>query len=232
MTLRDRQILSEDSPPPPPAERALRDRTPYVSYAVIGMSVLMFLLGDRLIGPTVLQAPGSRPVGLQPWTLYGPLVRAGQWGRVVGYLFEHGGPIHIFFNMSAVWSLGTVLERLIGNWRFLVISAITALGASAMVLYVNFGVPTVGASGMILGWAGAFLPILPRESRRSLLVQLLPVAVISALPGVSWAGHLGGFVMGIGCGFALRQGPKRFALLAPVLLFLAAAATVVATFHA
>jgi membrane associated rhomboid family serine protease len=61
-----------------------------------------------------------------------------------------------------------------------------------------------------------------------LLVWLVQIAVISLIPGVSWQGHLGGFVFGVLCGLALRAGPRAFPYLAPLLLFLASAAVVVA----
>ena len=55
-----------------------------------------------------------------------------------------------------------------------------------------------------------------------------PDRAISLLPFVSWAGHLGGFVFGLPCGLALRAGPRTFPYLAPILLFVSAAAAVAA----
>ena len=81
------------------------------------------------------------------------------------------------------------------------------------------------ASGMILGWGGAMLVTAGRELRRSLLIWLAQIAVISLLPGISWAGHLGGFLFGLPMGLALRSGPRAFSRAAPLLLAIAAGVT-------
>jgi membrane associated rhomboid family serine protease len=199
--------------------------TPLVCYAVIGLSVGMFFLFDNMLPRTMLPELG----GTLRWgALYGPLVQQGEWWRVLGTAIEHGGPIHLLFNMSVVWTMGTTLERSMGSGRFLLLSLITALGSSFFVLLFAFDSPTVGASGMILGWGGCMLPISTREGRKDLFIWLAQILVISLLPGISWQGHLGGFLFGLPVGFALRMGPRRFRLIAPILLLLAAAATVLA----
>ncbi|AFE06051.1 rhomboid family protein [Corallococcus coralloides DSM 2259] len=211
-------------PPPGPPQRALP--TPYVSFAIIAGAVGMFFLSPSLGRPLVID---GRTLGLVgPLALYGPWVQAGEYWRLLGMVFEHGGAMHLLFNMLAVYSLGASLERGIGSLRFLGLSLVTALGGSAFALFFNFDTVTVGASGMILGWGGAMLPILTQQGRREHMFWLVQVAVISLLPGVSWAGHLGGFVFGLPCGMALRMGPKVYSRAIPVLLFIAAALAVVA----
>jgi rhomboid protease GluP len=63
-----------------------------------------------------------------------------------------------------------------------------------------------------------------RQGRQSLAWLLIQVAVISLIPGVSWQGHLGGFLAGLACGGLLRLGPQRFNALWPVLALGLAAA--------
>jgi membrane associated rhomboid family serine protease len=130
--------------------------------------------------------------------------------------------------MSVVVTLGFSLERAIGSLRFLGMALITALGASIFSLFFNFGIVTVGASGMILGWAGGMLPISTRQGRQDLFIWLAQVAVISLLPGVSWAGHLGGFLFGLPCGLALRLGPRVYTRAIPLIL----AITLVVAYYA
>ncbi|RKH08501.1 rhomboid family intramembrane serine protease [Corallococcus praedator] len=213
--------------PPPPGPRVALPR-PYVCYALMAGAVAMFFLG-RSLGQTLV-GPDGTPVGhLPPLALFGPAVRAGEYWRLLGMVFEHGNALHLFFNMSVVFTMGQTLERGIGSLRFLALSLVTALGGSAFALFFNFNIVTVGASGMILGWGGAMLPIATQQGRKDLYFWLVQVAVISLLPGVSWAGHLGGFVFGLPCGMALRQGRKFYARAIPVLLFIAAALALVAS---
>jgi membrane associated rhomboid family serine protease len=50
----------------------------------------------------------------------------------ITYMFMHGGFAHIFFNMFALYSFGTVLESKWGSKRFLNFYLITGLGALAL----------------------------------------------------------------------------------------------------
>lgn len=228
--VRERRVLDEL----PPAEQApLRppesQRRPWVCWSIIALSVLMFLVGDRVLPSVTLLAPdGTYLRTLKPFALYGPLVREGHYWNLLGFNIEHGGAIHLLFNMSVVWTLGITFERELGSLRFLLLSLVTGLGSATFALVFNYNVETVGASGMILGWAGAMLPIATRQGQRELGVWLLQVAVISLLPGVSWAGHLGGFLFGIPCGVALRFGAKVYARAVPLLLAIAVATALIA----
>jgi rhomboid protease GluP len=197
-----------------------RRRIPWVCGFVLAASVALFLMKAGLMLQVTM--PGVGTFALQRFALFGPLVQQGEYWRLLSYAFEHGNAIHIFFNMSVVFSLGFDMERAIGSARFAFISLVTAVGAAAFSLFFDFGTPMVGASGMILGWAGAMLLLVTREGRRSLGIWLAQIAVISLLPGISWAGHLGGFLFGLPCGLAMKGGPRVFRLAAPVILFLTA----------
>jgi len=198
----------------PPAAPAARQPLPPFCTAVIATCVAVF----------VAQLLGLQVFAWQHWALFGPRVQTGQWWRVLTTVVVHGGTgdqafnlMHIFFNMMVVVNLGFAVERLLGTPRMVAVSLVSALGAAAMVLAFAFRQPTVGASGMILGWAGALLPVVNRQGRQSLAWLLIQVAVISLLPGVSWQGHLGGFLAGLACGGLLRLGANRFDRLWPLL---------------
>jgi rhomboid protease GluP len=215
-----------DAPPPGPPPR----RWTPVCTAVLALSVAMFFLDGFLLRRGLI--PGGEwleRVG-KPLALYGPLVQHGQPWRVLTYAFEHGGPLHLLFNMSAAFTLGPSLERAIGAWRLVGLSLVTCIGSAAFALLFDFEQPTVGASGMILGWLGALLPIAPRYTRRQLGMWLLQIALISLIPGVSWAGHLGGVLFGLPCGLALKMGKAVYARALPLLLFIAAVVAVFAAY--
>ncbi|AKQ65357.1 rhomboid family protein [Myxococcus hansupus] len=226
MSSRPRRIL--DAPPSGPGADGPGPRQsvpgpplprPWVCYVIIAGAVGMFL-AEQLLAISMRVSSPSGSIVLPPLALYGPAVQAGQYWRLLGAVLEHGGAIHLLFNMSVVVTLGFTLERGIGSLRFLGLSLVTALGASAFSLIFDFDVPTVGASGMILGWAGAMLPVATREGRRDLFIWLAQVAVLSLLPFVSWAGHLGGFLFGLPCGLALRMGRQVYARALPIILFI------------
>lgn len=61
----------------------------------------------------------------------------GVW-QVVSYMFLHGGPSHLFFNMFALMSFGTILEREWGVGRFLVFYFVCGVGAALVQLGVNW----------------------------------------------------------------------------------------------
>jgi membrane associated rhomboid family serine protease len=167
----------------------------------------------------------QQPELLSDTALYGPSVEAGQWYRLVSTVFMHGNLLHLFMNMSAVYTLGVQLERAVGSLRLLYVSAASALGAGAFVLLFGFGMPTVGASGVLCGYLGAMLPIATRAGRRWIWTTVLQIAVISLLPMVSWQGHLGGFAFGIAAGLLLKLPRGLFLPLSVALLSGAAAVT-------
>ncbi|MDY7229465.1 rhomboid family intramembrane serine protease [Hyalangium rubrum] len=235
---RQPRILDEPSPPPQPGQTppGPRQRVPWVGWTIILSCVAMAFLAKGL--PLVSSDPEAIELAQagHPLALYGPLVQRGEYWRMLTCAFEHGGPLHLLFNMSVVYTLGFMLERAIGSWRFLGLSVVTCLGSSAFALFFNFNEFTVGASGMILGWAGAMVPIATRQGRKELGFWLVQIAVISALPSIldlpisiSWAGHLGGFLFGLPCGIALRLGGPVYKRALPLILFITA---VVAMFAA
>jgi membrane associated rhomboid family serine protease len=50
--------------------------------------------------------------------------------QVVTHMFMHGGFIHLFFNMFALWMFGRILEQVWGPKRFLLYYLVTGLGAA------------------------------------------------------------------------------------------------------
>ncbi len=148
--------------------------------------------------------------------LYGPAVdQADQWWRIVTSGFLHGSPMHLAFNMYGLWVLGRPLEEGLGKARFALIYLAGLLGGSLAVLALDFEQPTLGASGAVLGLAGALAAVF--WSRGVSLTQS-PLTVILAMnlalpiliPRISFAGHLGGIMAGFAAGWLLSWLPVRF----------------------
>ena len=57
--------------------------------------------------------------------------------QIVTHMFMHGGLMHLFFNMFALWMFGRVLESVWGSRRFLIYYFVTGLGAVALHMFVN-----------------------------------------------------------------------------------------------
>lgn len=58
--------------------------------------------------------------------------------QLVTHIFMHGGLMHLFFNMFALWMFGRILEGVWGPKRFFIYYFVTGLGAAALHLFVNF----------------------------------------------------------------------------------------------
>jgi membrane associated rhomboid family serine protease len=135
------------------------------------------------------------------------------------YMFLHGGPLHILFNMLGIWMFGVELEARWGTRQFLKYYAITGIGAGLTVLAVSvlpFDWPliaatydhwTIGASGALYGVLVAFAFYYP--DRPLLMFFLFPipakyfVMIVGAMAFLaapnsraSESAHLGGLVIG------------------------------------
>ena len=199
---------------------------PWACAALIAIATVLFALQYYVVERFPPKSAAERlALTLRFGALFSPAVRNGQWWRTISYAFAHGSVVHLVFNMMAASALGVPLERRIGTSKFLQLSLITCLGSAAAVLVVPRAhtVPTVGASGMILGWAAALLFMLGRAQVRELGKMLLLNAVISLIPGISWQGHLGGFLFGLPCGYLLRRDATTFSSRAPILVAIAGA---------
>ncbi len=58
--------------------------------------------------------------------------------QVVTHMFMHGGLMHIFFNMYALWMFGQVLERVWGTKRFFIYYFVTGFGAVVLHSFVEY----------------------------------------------------------------------------------------------
>ena len=133
--------------------------------------------------------------------LFGPLVAAGDWWRLITAAFLHYGPIHLGLNMLALWWLGAPVELAIGRVRYLCLYLAAGLAGSAGALIANPTSVTVGASGAIFGLLGAGLILEYRATGRLagnyMTLIIINIAFTLAVPGISIGGHVGGLIAGI-----------------------------------
>lgn len=168
--------------------------------------VLNLVIINALVFLTQLAIDGvSEKIAL--WPFKSPYFEPYQ---LVTHMFAHGGWGHILFNMFALWSFGSLLERSWGPKRFLIFYL--ACGLTAGIAHLLFeNVPAVGASGAIMGLFAAFAYLFPNTQ---LIIFPIPVpikakfavaimAAIDLFGGVYPTGgniahfaHLGGLAMG------------------------------------
>lgn len=169
--------------------------------------------------------------------LYGstPTHVIGRYGAgavsAVTSVFLHGGFLHWFFNMLALWVYGRRVEDMCGPWRFLAFYLFCGVAANVLSTLAQIGsdTPSIGASGAVYGVMGAYLvlfptgrirtfillgivPIFPRIRAIFLILYFLAGQIIPAFNTLvhdtdyqigHWA-HLGGFFAGVFVMFFLR----------------------------
>ena len=176
-----------------------------VTKVLIGANVAVFLV-NLLQGASFGRNGGEL---FSQWALFGPLVAAGDWWRLITSAFLHGGLIHLAFNMLFLWWIGGPMEAAIGHARFIGLYVVSALAGAAGALVVQPEAVTVGASGALFGILGAAV-VFERQGYHVLGGQALGIVVINVaitflIPNISIGGHLGGFVGGALAGLVLSR---------------------------
>jgi membrane associated rhomboid family serine protease len=150
-------------------------------------------------------------------------VASGEYERLFTAMFMHFGILHLLMNMWALWILGRALEAMFGSARFVAIYLICGLGGNVAAYVFQPSALSAGASTAIFGLF-AVLFVALRRLRLS-TASVVPIIVINliftiSVPGISIAGHLGGFLAGavIGAGMAYAPARNRTAIQAATLL--------------
>jgi membrane associated rhomboid family serine protease len=104
----------------------------------------------------------------------------GELWRLGSYMFLHGSPYHLLFNMLALYMFGAEIEELWGSRRFVVFYFIVGIGSglfNAFNLLNPFTshIAVIGASGAVLGVMTVFASYFPR--RQILVFFLFPLEV-------------------------------------------------------
>nr|WP_069385521.1 rhomboid family intramembrane serine protease [Cellulosimicrobium cellulans] len=185
----------------------VRGGPPVVTFTIIGLCVVSWVLQ--------LVTEGD-------WTRlwwFAPVIGEPEPYRFLTSAFLHAtSPVHILFNMYALWITGPFLEQMLGRWRFAALYALSAVGGSVGYLVLAGGPladawyqPVVGASGAVFGLFGAVLVVLRRTGRNAMQIVVLigiNVALGFFFPGIAWQAHLGGLVVGALLGLAYAYAPR------------------------
>jgi rhomboid protease GluP len=196
---------ASDSPQPAPAPQAVRvsvpQSAPYMTYSIIGITVIFYILqlaSESVFGTDLLVIYGAR---------INESIRAGELWRFLTPVLLHGSLPHIGFNMYALLSFGTGLERHFGHGRFLLLYLLGAFAGNVASFLFSNGY-SVGASTAIFGLLGAEAVFLVQNRKlfagrfRSAIGNIIFIAainlfIIGSLPGIDNWGHIGGLLGGL-----------------------------------
>ncbi|MGN6372073.1 MAG: rhomboid family intramembrane serine protease [Solirubrobacteraceae bacterium] len=186
-------------------------RTPRVTYGLIAANVIVFLLERGQFGIGGAAVHGE--VVEKGWVARYPIAHEHEYWRLVTNGFLHAGLLHIFFNMYLLYVLGLMLEPALGSVKFAAIYFTALLAGSFGALFAT-AAPSVGASGAVLGLAGAAAVEL-RARRMSIMesgvgfVIIVTVALSFTVRGVSVGAHIGGLIGGTLAALAIRAADDR-----------------------
>jgi membrane associated rhomboid family serine protease len=200
-----------------------RRTLPVVTYGLIGVNVLVFLLelsgGDAFINA---------------WAFVPARFAANPGGQAITIftaMFMHGGWMHLLGNMLFLWIFGDNVEDRFGRLKFLLFYLLTGIAATfaQFALAPHSPVPNVGASGAIAGVLGAYILMFPQARVNVLLgrqVVAMPAIVVlgfwiavqlfsgvgtightgesAGTGGVAYMAHIGGFFTGLLLTFLFR----------------------------
>src|SRR3989338_2233664 len=197
-----------------------------INTILILITILMFFVFSLLIKFNVLTIddiaikPSNILEGKYLWTF-------------LTSMFMHGGFFHLFVNMFSLVFVGTFLQRILGQKRYLWLYLISGLFAGLFFVFLSlipvqflsadFDVFAVGASGALFGLIGLMMLLTPNLPVYMMFIPI-PIKIKYAAPGMLvllWlisvkgnipignTAHLGGLIAGLVYGFYLRNRYKN-----------------------
>ena len=190
-----------------PVRVSLPTPVPYVTYAIVGITSLVYLLQ---MASVAVYGYAQAAAGMDWLEAYGArindLIRAGELWRFLTPVLLHASIPHILFNMYALVIFGVGLERHFGHGRFLLLYLLGGFTGNVLSFVLSSGY-SVGASTAIFGlvWAeGVFLyqnrGLFGKQFGRAIGNVIFVVAVnlmLGLTPGIDNWSHVGGLLGGL-----------------------------------
>jgi membrane associated rhomboid family serine protease len=202
-----------------------RYSTPFVTWFLIGLNLLIFLFEATLDRRSLNLLIGQ--FGVVPSHLAALLAGSPRYPLPAVALpfftsmFLHGSWMHVIGNMWFLFIFGDNVEDYLGHFKYLAFYILTGLIAMMTQVAINLhsSLPTVGASGAIAGVLGAYFILYPRARVLTwffVFVLWVPawiilgywfalqflsgtatvLAVQQDMGGVAFWAHVGGFISG------------------------------------
>ena len=190
---------------------------PYVTYCIIGINALIFVMqfnlgiSDPSAEKAFIYRFGFIPADFSLITIFTSM-------------FLHGGISHIMGNMWFLWVFGDNVEGVLGHLKYAIFYLMCGLAAtiSQLLINPNSTIPMVGASGAIAGVLGMYMIRFP-HARVHVFAFIIIFFTTFRVPamfvlgfwffnqltngfgslgfdttgGVAWFAHIGGFIAGV-----------------------------------
>lgn len=174
---------------------------PYLTYTLLGINIIVFLV-DMLLGGQLIALGGK----------LNPAIIAGEYWRFITPIFLHAGIIHLGFNSYFLYIVGPQVEGTFGTLRFALVYFVAGLAGSvaSYALTPNPQIPSIGASGALFGVIGALIPFMylnkdvlsGARQRIMSIAQVIGINLLIGLaPGIDNWGHIGGLLGGLAVAF-------------------------------
>ena len=192
-------------------------RKPLVTWSLVALNCLIFLIyyTNPVMMESIFADFASRPADL---------AQGKEWWTLITATFLHGSVAHLLGNMYFLLVIGDNLEDVLGRWRYLGVYLVSGIGAGIISTLMNWNSPimSVGASGAIAALFGMYLIWFRFASLTFMFVvyqkKLSPlwyfgiwlvldniIAMMMDSGGIDYWAHIGGFVVGLALGVALKK---------------------------
>lgn len=188
-----------------------------VNTTIILINIILFVLFIILISTGVLSIDF---IALQPANIF---AGAYLWTFITS-MFMHGNFFHLLVNMLSLFFVGSLVEKILGQKRYLAFYLLAGLIAGlffvlfSLIFPSDFNAYAVGASGALFGLVGILvlltpnlrvyimfipIPIKLKYAAPGLLIVLWIISVTANI-GIGNTAHLGGLIAGLLYGIYLR----------------------------
>ena len=173
--------------------------------SIAAVFVAQLLFGDALSTLSLTALAGDERSAIAAGFVKQYFVKYHEYWRILTGAAVHGGLLHVAMNCYAFWMFGRLVEMLSNRAHLAIVFLLSCIGGGLLSLYFLPEIPSVGASGGIVGLLGyvtvyAFRrhKFISREFRKSLLINIgfLFLFGLVLFNVVDNYGHLGGLVTG------------------------------------
>ncbi|MFV8290981.1 rhomboid family intramembrane serine protease [Aerococcus viridans] len=183
-------------------------RKPFVTYTLLGIQIILFIMME------FMGSSESSATLLLFGAKFNPLIAAGEYWRLITPMFLHIGIVHLLINSITLYYLGSMVENIVGHWRYLMIYLASGLMGNLFSYQFSENI-SAGASTALFGLFAVFLALknlFPRnrhiQSIGSQYLILVGINLVFGMmgSGIDIWGHVGGLVGGFLVTMALIRG--------------------------